>query len=101
MVVCYKTSPINYLLGRLLVKTDVIESISLPNIVLCRKVVPELIQKDFTKEKIFDEVSRYLEDENLYNSTKDELLKIRQILTFESDGKSTSEIVAEKIVLNL
>lgn len=101
MVVCYKTSPINYLLGRLLVKTDVIESISLPNIVLCKKVVPELIQKDFTKEKIFDEVSRYLEDENLYNSTKDELLKIRQILTFESDGKSTSEIVAEKIVLNL
>lgn len=101
MVVCYKTSLLNYLIGRMLVKTDVIESIALPNILLREKVVPELIQSEFTKERIFSEVKQYLENESLYYDIKNKLLSLRQILAFESDDKSTSEIVAEKIIMSL
>ncbi|MFN3134429.1 MAG: lipid-A-disaccharide synthase [Candidatus Kryptonium sp.] len=101
MVVCYKTSFLNYIIGKTLIKTDVIESISLPNIVLDRKVVPELIQNDFTKEKILNEVEKYLSDENLYQSVKNELLKIKQLLVLETDGRTASEIVAERIISKL
>ncbi|MCS7230142.1 MAG: lipid-A-disaccharide synthase [Candidatus Kryptonium sp.] len=98
MVVCYKTSQFNYFLGRILVKTDVIEGIALPNIVLRKRVVPELLQNDFTAEKIFSEVSKYLVDENLYHNVRRELLKIRDLLKIDLAGKTTSEIVAEKIL---
>ena len=101
MIVCYKTSFLNYIIGKTLIKTDVIESIALPNIVLNRKVVPELIQNDFTKEKILSEVERYLLDENLYQSVRNELLKIKQLLALETDGRTASEIVAERIISKL
>jgi lipid-A-disaccharide synthase len=101
MVVCYKTSFLNYLIGRMLIKKDVIESISLPNILLSKKVVPELIQFDFSAEKIFDEVRRYLEDGERYNSVKSELLKLKDLLTLKGEEKTASELVAEKILSEL
>ncbi len=101
MVVCYKTSFLNYIIGKSLIRTDVVESIALPNIVLGKRVVPELIQSNFTKEKILSEVEKYLADENLYQSVRNELLKIKQLLISETDGKTASEIVAERIISKL
>ncbi len=101
MVVCYKTSFLNYLIGRMLIKRDVIDSISLPNILLSKKVVPELIQFDFSVEKIFEEVKKYLEDEERYKSVKSELLKLKGLLTLEGEEKPASELVAEKILSEL
>lgn len=101
MVVCYKTSHLNYLIGKMLIRTDIIESISLPNILLRKRVVPELIQADFTKEKIFEEVKKYLEDEERYKSVKNELLKLKGLLTLSNGEKVASEIVAEKILSEL
>ena len=48
MVVVYKTSWLNYLLGRMLVRLD---SISLVNIVAGKKIVEELVQDDFSPLK--------------------------------------------------
>lgn len=48
IVVAYKTSWLNYLLGRLLIKLD---SISLVNIVAGRKIVEEFVQDDFTPKR--------------------------------------------------
>ncbi len=101
MVVCYKTSLLNFLIGKMLIKTDVIESISLPNIVLGKKLVPELIQNHFTEEKIFEEVSNLLVDERRYENLRAELLQIKDILSLKCREKSTSEIVAEKIISSL
>ncbi len=98
MIVCYKTSALNYFIGKLLVKKDVIESIALPNIVLGKKVVPELIQNDFTVQRVLDFVKKYLEDEKFFNEVKCELLKIKEILKFDFGYKTTSELVAEKIL---
>ncbi len=100
MVVCYKTSYLNYLIGKVLIKKDVIESISLPNILLNKRVVPELIQFNFTIDKIFAEVKAYIEDEERYGNVKEQLLKLKDILKRDGD-KTASELVAEKILVEL
>ncbi len=101
MVVCYKTSFLNYLMGRILIRKDIVESISLPNILLSKKVVPESIQLDFSAEKIFEEVKKYFDDEERYKSIKDELLKLKGLLALEGEQKTASELVAEKILSEL
>ncbi len=49
MVICYKFSPVTYLLARLLVK---LKWFSLPNLLANRTLVPELLQKEVCPEKI-------------------------------------------------
>jgi len=56
-VVCYKTSAITYAIGKQLVKVDFI---SLVNLIAGKEVVKELLQKDFTAEKIKEELNRIL-----------------------------------------
>jgi lipid A disaccharide synthetase len=50
MIVCYKLSSFTYHILKLLVKT---KYISLVNIIMNEKIVPELIQNDCTSEKIY------------------------------------------------
>ena len=59
MVVVYRMNPATYLLARLLVR---VPHIALPNLVLGRGVVPELIQGRCTAEAIAEALRRYLED---------------------------------------
>ena len=54
-VVCYGFSRITYLLAKMLVKVDLV---SLPNIILGREAVRELIQDDSTPENIYAELLR-------------------------------------------
>lgn len=101
MVVCYRTSFLNYLIGKMLIKSDIIESISLPNILLSKKVIPELIQSNFSEHKIFEEIRKYLDDEIRYKQVKNELLKLKELLTLKCEQKTASELVAEKILSEL
>lgn len=57
--VCYKGSKISYWIGRQLVK---IKYISLVNLIMDKPVVRELIQDDFSEEKIKAELKALLED---------------------------------------
>lgn len=59
MVIIYRLSRISYLIGRMLVK---VKCIGLANIVVGRKVVPELIQGDVTPQRIAREAGRILHD---------------------------------------
>jgi lipid-A-disaccharide synthase len=59
MVIIYRLSPISYLIGRMLVK---VKCIGLANIVVGRKVVPELIQGDVTPQRIAHEAEKILRD---------------------------------------
>ena len=58
-VVCYRTSFISYLLGRLLVKVDYI---SLPNLILDKPLLPELIQEDFNPQTVKKELFNLIEN---------------------------------------
>lgn len=49
-VIAYKVSPLTYILGRMLVTG--VDYIGMPNILAGRQIVPELIQRDVTAEKL-------------------------------------------------
>jgi lipid-A-disaccharide synthase len=77
MVIIYRLSPISYLIGRMLVK---IQCIGLANIVVGRKVVPELIQAEVTPQRIAHEAAKILRDpakrreiEGAFKTVKDKL----------------------------
>lgn len=57
-VVVYRLHPLTYAVARTLVRT---EHVALPNLILGRRVVPELIQGDCTPERIAAEVERWLD----------------------------------------
>lgn len=56
-VVCYKTNPITYLIGRPLVK---IEFFSLPNLIAGKEIVKELLQGAFTSKAVSEELKSML-----------------------------------------
>ncbi len=66
-VVVYKISPITYWLAKKLVK---IKDVSLPNIIMKRRILPELIQDDCTPEKITAEILTLLQNKQ----TREEML---------------------------
>jgi lipid-A-disaccharide synthase len=77
MVIVYKVSPLSYIIGKTLIKTDYI---SLPNIVADKKIVPELIQNDASPEKIAEEILRIFEVKNYSEDMKMRLRQVRKIL---------------------
>lgn len=57
MVVCYKTHPMTYWLGKRLVKVDYV---SLPNLLADQPLVPELLQQDATLDNLTQAVQQQL-----------------------------------------
>jgi lipid-A-disaccharide synthase len=60
MVIAYRVSPLSYWVGRAMIR---VKWIGLVNLVAERSLVPELIQKEATGEKMAAEALRILEDE--------------------------------------
>ncbi len=59
MIVVYKTSWLTYFLAKILIKT---KFISWPNIILNKKVFPELIQKKFNSDNIYRELLKIIKN---------------------------------------
>lgn len=59
-VVCYKFSNLSYQIGKLVIK---VKYISLVNLIMDKRVVPELIQTDMNENKIADELKIILDGE--------------------------------------
>jgi len=91
MVVMYKTGWITFQIAKRLVKLD---SIALINLVLGKKIVPELIQHHANAEEISKIISLLWENERAYNHVQDELHKVPSLL----GGKGASERAAAAIV---
>ena len=89
-VVIYRVSPVTYLVGRGLVKVD---SIALPNILLKKKIFPELIQGDATPRNIVKEVERFVMDDKLRDNVRDE----GKIILGMLEGCGPAKKVAEYI----
>lgn len=58
-VIVYRVSPMTWKLGRGLLK---VPYVGMPNLILGRKAVPELLQHDFTPENVAKELRSLLED---------------------------------------
>jgi lipid-A-disaccharide synthase len=91
MVVVYKLSPLTYRLGKPFVHVD---TYAMANLVAGKRVVPELIQDDFTPERVAEECVRLLTDDQLRRRTEDELRRVRERL----GGAGASARAAEAVL---
>ena len=88
-IICYKTSSINYFIISRMLKTKLI---GLPNLLLSKKVFPELLQSECTSENIFNSLNSLIDSDTIQS----ELVKIKQHL--QGDG---FDAAAKAIISNL
>jgi lipid-A-disaccharide synthase len=89
-VVCYKTNPVTYFIGKPLVK---IEFFSLPNLIAGKEIVKELLQYDFTTEIVSDELRKLL-NKDYSQKVKNDYKEMKQIM----GEKGASERAAKLMV---
>ncbi|MBI4262840.1 MAG: lipid-A-disaccharide synthase [Acidobacteria bacterium] len=92
MVVVYRLSPLTYRLGKPFVT---VETYAMANLVAGRRVVPELIQSDFTAERVADEAVALLTDRALYARTQEALRGVRERLGAPGATARAAEAVLE------
>ena len=73
----YRISSLTYFFGRWLTK---INNFSIVNILAGKRIIPELIQRDFSAEKIIQETKRIFNSEDVRSEMKQHFLKIKEIL---------------------
>ena len=74
MVVVYRVSPLTYRLGKPFLKVD---TYAMPNLVAGRRIVPELIQDNFTPERLAEETVALLTDAERRARTSEALRRVR------------------------
>lgn len=89
-VAFYRISPLTYYAGIKLMK---IRNFSIVNILAGKKIIPELIQRNFTVDKILEQTRNILESERERSLIKAEYEKIRLLL----GEKIASENVAQEL----
>ncbi len=92
MVILYKVSFLTYFIGRFLIK---IKDIGLVNIVAGKRVVPELIQKKSSPEKISETALKVLEEPESILRLKQELAEIKKKLGKPGAAKRVARIARE------
>ncbi len=92
MVVVYRVSPLTYRLGRPFVTVD---TFAMPNLVAGRRIVPELIQDDFTPERTADEAVALLTDADKRAEMRAALAEVRELLGAPGATARAAETVLE------
>ncbi|MCI1640496.1 MAG: lipid-A-disaccharide synthase [Bacteroidales bacterium] len=90
-VVAYKSSPINFMIAKKIIR---IKFISLGNLILNRLCFRELLQYYFDSGNVLGEIRRILEDESYRNHMLSDYKEIREAL----GGKGASFAVAESMI---
>ncbi|MCD4651619.1 MAG: lipid-A-disaccharide synthase [Candidatus Cloacimonetes bacterium] len=88
--IVYKTGTLSYLIGKNLIK---ISSVGLPNIIMDRKIVPELIQHDCNARTIRGTIEKYMDHKLLYQQMADQLTIIKKLLGSKSASTEMTNIV--------
>jgi len=92
MVVVYRLSSLTYRLGKPFVHVD---TYAMANLVAGRRVVPELIQDDFTPDRVAAEALRVLTDPSHAASVRRELREVRGRLGTPGASRRAAEAVLE------
>lgn len=90
-VVCYAGSEISYLIAKNLVKG--VNYISLPNLIMDKKVVTELIQHDYNTSSLKSELHKILEDESAIAVMKQDYEKLYSLLGNGSASAKVAEVI--------
>jgi lipid-A-disaccharide synthase len=94
MVVVYRVSPLTYALGRPFVR---VPHFAMVNLIAERRIVPELIQGDFTPEKVAREAVGFLDDPGRLAGIRSELSFVRQRLGGPGASGRAAAIVKENL----
>jgi lipid-A-disaccharide synthase len=97
-VVVYRLAPLTWILGRRLVK---LSTFAMPNLIAGEKIVPELIQKDFTAENIVRELNAIIPDGPARSSMENALRAVQNRLRDRSDAEPPAARAAREIVAAL
>jgi len=95
-VVCYKTGPLFYWIVRQIIK---IPFISLVNIVMGKKIVAELIQKDLNKERLKVELEKIL-NSTVRTEMFENYTELRKKLGEKGAAKRTERLIVEALHAN-
>ncbi len=96
-IICYKISKISFAIGKRLVK---IKRIGLPNIVLEKDLIPELIQDEANPSNIYGQIRTFLDEPSKYAYIQDELSRIKQMLGTKSASREVANIIVRLIKEN-
>ena len=92
--VVYKTSSLSYKIARKYVR---VSYIAMPNIILYKDIIPELIQDDVTPEKLIDTITLYLENQKEYQQMSADLTGLKEHLGTLSASKNVADKMIELI----
>jgi lipid-A-disaccharide synthase len=94
-VVVYRLAPLTWILGRRLVKLD---TFAMPNLIAGKKIVPELIQKDFIAQNVLRELNAIIPDGPARQRMESDLQMVQQRLRDSKDGELPAQRAAREIL---
>lgn len=92
MVISYKISPLTYAYVKRKVK---VPHVGLPNILLNKAVVPELLQHDATPEKLAEAVLRWYEDPAATAQVKQDFRQLHMLLQKDTAALAATAVLKE------
>lgn len=95
-VVIYRTSKLNYMIGKHFVKVDYI---SLVNLIVDSEIVKELLQEEVNSKSISGELRNILEDDLYRNKINSGYKKLRDTLSGNNASKNTAKGIYEILSL--
>lgn len=94
-VVVYRVSPLTYAIARRMVK---VPHVAMANLIAGKRVVPELIQHDFTAANIVQQLSPLLPDGPARESMMMELTEIREALRVNAASQASPTVAAQTAI---
>jgi lipid-A-disaccharide synthase len=91
----YKVAPLTWTLGRRLVKVD---RFAMANLIAEHDVVPELVQKDFTAQRVCAELHRTIPDGQAREQMLADFHEVRRRLELNGSAASASERAANAVL---
>jgi lipid-A-disaccharide synthase len=90
-VVVYRVSALTYAIAKRVVK---VPHVAMANLIAGKRIVPELIQRDFTAEIIVQEIERLLPDGPPRQSMMEELARVRGLLAKQPEVGAIDRVAA-------
>ena len=97
-VVVYRLAPLTWLLGRRLVK---LSTFAMPNLIAGKKIVPELIQKDFTAQNVLRELNSIIPDGPARRQMEADLRMVQRLLHDSPDAEPPAHRAAREILAGI
>jgi lipid-A-disaccharide synthase len=94
MIVVYRLAPLTAAIARLLVRTPMFAMV---NLIAGKRVVPELVQKDFTPACLADETIRLLDSPDARTEMRQGLAQVREKLGPPGAVERAADLIAEML----